>query len=129
MATWTGTAGAAAEGTAAEGIEAAPTASGFAPVSIRISAAGDDQDNDQIADNVEGAADVDGDNVPNFLDEDSDGDGATDRDEAAENPASPPDGNGNHVPAYLDAAEKPTRPVTTPRLFLPTATGIFWPVP
>jgi hypothetical protein len=105
--------------------EAGSSATGIAQVSIRISSAADDQDNDLIADNVEGAGDVDKDNVPNYLDTDSDGDGATDRDEAAQNPANPPDGNGNQIPAYLDAGERPSGPVVTPRLFLPSATVVF----
>jgi hypothetical protein len=90
MATWTASsgpaAGAAAMSTEGGTPEAGSSATGIAQVSIRISSAADDQDNDLIADNVEGAGDVDKDNVPNYLDTDSDGDGATDRDEAAQNP-------------------------------------------
>jgi hypothetical protein len=45
---------------------------------LHISGPTQDQDGDTIPDNVEGAADVDGDNIPNFLDLDSDGDGTPD---------------------------------------------------
>ena len=72
---------------------------------VRISAAADDQDGDSIPDNVEGAGDVDHDNVPNFLDTDADGDGLPDQQEAGPDPANPLDSNGDGIPDFLD----PTR--------------------
>ena len=48
---------------------------------ILISSDTDDADQDSIADNIEQATDFDGDNIPNFHDPDSDGDGRPDRDE------------------------------------------------
>jgi hypothetical protein len=63
---------------------------------VRISGPDDDQDGDGIPDNVEGAADVDGDNVPNFLDLDSDGDGIPDSVEQATDP------DGDNIPNFLD---------------------------
>jgi hypothetical protein len=77
---------------------------------VRISGPNDDQDVDTIPDNVEGAADVDGDNEPNFLDADSDGDGLLDRDEVGPDPANPRDSNGDGIPDYLSPLQ---------RLFMP----------
>jgi hypothetical protein len=74
---------------------------------VDISGPQDDQDADTIPDNVEGAGDVDDDNVPNFLDTDSDGDGHSDQDEVGSDPNNPYDGNGNQIPAYLDPTEGP----------------------
>ncbi len=90
----------------------------------RISAATDDQDGDAIPDNVEGAGDVDGDNVPNFLDEDADGDGIPDRQETGPDPANPVDSDGDGIPDFLDpdqptALEPGEEPVWTNQMFLP----------
>ncbi len=90
----------------------------------RISAATDDQDGDSIPDNVEGAGDVDGDNVPNFLDEDADGDGIPDRQETGPDPANPVDSDGDGIPNFLDpdqptALEPGEEPAMNNRMFLP----------
>ncbi|MBP8294221.1 MAG: hypothetical protein KAX65_15700, partial [Caldilineaceae bacterium] len=90
----------------------------------RISAATDDQDGDSIPDNVEGAGDVDGDNVPNFLDPDADGDRIPDRNEVGTDPNNPIDSDGDGIPDFLDP-DKPTalepgeEPAMNNRLFLP----------
>jgi hypothetical protein len=86
----------------------------------RISRAADDQDGDAIPDNVERAGDVDGDNLPNFLDTDADGDGIPDRQEAGADPANPPDSDGDGIPDFLDS-DVPTvpEPVSTNQMFLP----------
>lgn len=69
--------------------------------SVRVAAPDDDTDGDGIPDNVEGAGDPDGDNVPNFEDTDSDGDGAPDAEEAGPDPTRPVDRNGDGIPDYL----------------------------
>ena len=97
---------------------------GKTSASVRISAATDDQDGDTIPDNVEGAGDVDGDNIPNFLDLDSDGDGIPDREEAGPDLNNPIDSNGNGIPDFLDpdvptALEPGEEPVWTNQMFLP----------
>src|SRR5690606_33441239 len=74
--------------------------------SARISAPDQDQDGDTIPDNIEGAGDVDGDNVPNFLDEDSDGDGIPDAVEVGSDPHNPADRNGDGIPDYLSPLER-----------------------
>jgi uncharacterized repeat protein (TIGR01451 family) len=79
---------------------------------VRISGPGDDQDVDTIPDNVEGAADVDGDNLPNFLDRDSDGDGILDMAEIGPNPNRPRDSNGDGIPDFLS----PLRRIFMPRV-------------
>jgi len=61
-----------------------------------------DADGDGIPDSVEGAADPDGDSLPNFLDPDSDGDGLLDTVEAGADPANPADTDGDGTPDYLD---------------------------
>ena len=55
-----------------------------------------DEDGDGISNFQEGSIDLDGDDVPNYLDEDSDGDGIDDADEGIGDP----DGDG--APNYLD---------------------------
>ena len=57
----------------------------------------DDSDGDNIPDSAEGAGDPDGDRAPNFRDNDSDGDGKNDADEGAG------DSDGDGAPNYLDA--------------------------
>ncbi|MEZ4868340.1 MAG: M4 family metallopeptidase [Caldilineaceae bacterium] len=81
---------------------------------VTVSGATDDQDQDSIPDNVEGAGDADQDNLPNFLDPDADNDGLTDRDEAGPDPLHPRDANNNGVPDYLEADGSLSR-----RIFLP----------
>lgn len=68
---------------------------------IHISGPSEDQDRDTIADNLEGAGDVDHDNVPNFLDPDSDGDGIPDVVEVGPDPLHPRDTDGDGVPDFL----------------------------
>jgi hypothetical protein len=97
---------------------------GTTSATARISAATDDQDGDSIPDNVEGAGDVDGDNVPNFLDTDADGDGIPDRQEAGADPANLADSDGDGIPDFLDpdqptALEPGGEPVWTNQMFLP----------
>ncbi|MEC7523578.1 MAG: hypothetical protein VYE22_27095 [Myxococcota bacterium] len=68
---------------------------------------GADSDGDTIPDEVEGRAlrlDTDGDGTPDYLDEDSDGDGISDRDEAGDDdPATDPrDSDLDTRPDYID---------------------------
>jgi uncharacterized repeat protein (TIGR01451 family) len=74
--------------------------------SVRVAADDDDTDGDGIPDNVEGAGDPDGDNVPNFEDTDSDGDGLPDVEEAGPDPTRPVDRNGDGIPDYLSPLER-----------------------
>lgn len=69
---------------------------------VAVSSPKDDQDKDTIPDNVEGAADVDQDGKPNYLDTDADGDGRSDQVEAGLDPLHPGDSNQDGVPDYLD---------------------------
>jgi hypothetical protein len=98
VATWTATVESAM---ATAGVKLTKGLQSEGVASVRISGAHDDQDEDTIPDNVEGAADADRDNVPNFLDADSDGDGIRDRDEAGPDPSRPVDRNGDGIPDYL----------------------------
>jgi len=90
---------------------------------VTVSDVNDDQDGDGIPDNVEAAADVDHDNMPNFLDLDSDSDGRSDSNEAGPDPHHPLDADNDGVPDFL-AYNPPTdldeagEPATT-RLYLP----------
>ncbi|MCB0182666.1 MAG: hypothetical protein KDE31_00295, partial [Caldilineaceae bacterium] len=61
-------------------------------------------------DNIEGADDIDGDNVPNFLDLDSDGDNLPDSEEGTA------DSDGDGLPDYLDP--QPGAPLTE-QIYLP----------
>lgn len=65
---------------------------------------GADSDGDLIGDNHEGTGDPDGDGVPNYQDDDSDGDGVLDRDEAGDTDVStfPVDTDGDTYPDFLD---------------------------
>ncbi len=90
VATWTATladggsvrsGGYGPAATADEIVVAAATAA-----TVLISGPDDDQDGDGIRDNLEGAGDVDQDNIPNFLDLDSDGDGFSDSQERGPDP-------------------------------------------
>ncbi|MCX6046022.1 MAG: hypothetical protein NT075_13005, partial [Chloroflexi bacterium] len=80
------------------------TTSTAAAANVIISAATDDQDGDTIPDNLERAGDVDHDNIPNFLDLDSDGDKIPDQEEAGPNPLAPQDSNNNGLPDFLEPA-------------------------
>jgi hypothetical protein len=75
-------------------------------VAVTVAGANADSDGDTIPDNVEGARDVDGDNLPNFLDRDADNDGLTDQAEAGSDPRRPLDGNNNGVPDYLEPGRR-----------------------
>lgn len=79
---------------------------------VDVSSDSDDQDGDGIPDNLELAGDLDGDNVPNFLDLDADGDGTLD---AAEGLA---DSDGDGVPDYLDP-DTHTPDAVENKLYLP----------
>ncbi|MFN8493248.1 MAG: Ig-like domain-containing protein [Caldilineaceae bacterium] len=118
VATWTATAGdvlaAAAQPSAATG--GLPTAQATRTTQIRVAAENDDSDGDLIPDNVEGAGDVDHDNLPNFLDTDSDNDGVPDQVEAGSDPRHPVDSNNNGIPDYLEQVKTPTFTVS---LYLP----------
>jgi hypothetical protein len=63
-----------------------------------------DADNDGIPDSVEGAPgrDTDQDQTPDYLDEDSDGDGYLDADEAGLDPLNPRDSDLDGMPDYID---------------------------
>ncbi len=71
-------------------------------LALALSTPTDDQDEDTIPDIIEGAADIDKDGLPNFLDRDADGDGIGDQVEVGNNPQQPRDSNGNGVPDYLE---------------------------
>ena len=94
-----------------------------AQASVNIADDTSDQDGDGIPDNVEQADDVDGDNKPNFLDEDSDGDDRLDRIECTSLPCadSNDDGNPDFLdiinPTNLDPDQQPTVPG---QLYLPS---------
>lgn len=104
VATWTA---AIAAPVAAAAVSADPvTVATNTSATVLISAAADDQDGDTIPDNVEGAADPDQDNRPNFLDPDADADGIADQTEAGPDPTRPRDSNNDGIPDFLD----PTRP-------------------
>lgn len=75
-------------------------------VTVRVAGATADSDNDTIPDNVEGARDVDSDNLPNFLDPDADNDGLSDAVEAGPDPHRPRDGNSNGIPDYLEPGRR-----------------------
>lgn len=100
VATWTAT---TAEGVGGLQVTAgAPQAvNEMSSATVLISAAEDDLDGDTIPDNVEGAGDVDHDNIPNFLDTDSDGDLLLDRDEVGPNPNQPLDSDQDGIPDFL----------------------------
>ena len=83
---------------------------------VRIAGPKDDSDNDTIPDNLERAGDIDGDNIPNFLDTDADGDGVGDQAEVGASPLQPQDSNNNGIPDYLDAT---IQTGGTDRLYLP----------
>jgi len=69
---------------------------------VTVSSANDDQDEDTIPDNIEGAGDIDGDKLPNYLDTDSDGDDLPDQQEVGPNPLAPRDSNNNGIPDFLE---------------------------
>lgn len=73
-----------------------------AVVTVTVSSASDDLDKDGIPDNIEGVGDPDRDQIPNYLDTDSDGDKLSDKEEAGDNPLQPRDRNGNGIPDYLE---------------------------
>ncbi|MCB0189805.1 MAG: hypothetical protein KDE31_36285, partial [Caldilineaceae bacterium] len=73
----------------------------------------DDQDSDGIPDNLEAAGDVDGDNIPNYLDSDADGDGILDLLEGVA------DSDNDGVPDFLDADTQPPVPTGIKQIFLP----------
>ncbi len=108
VATWTGTLD--------DGIRQTEVAvSNVASAFVEISSDDDDLDQDTIPDNVEGAADIDHDNLPNFLDTDADGDGIPDREEIGADPQQPLDGNGDDIPDFL----QPDEPDQSSRVYLP----------
>jgi len=74
-----------------------------ATLAVALSTPTDDQDEDTIPDRIEGAADIDKDRLPNFLDVDSDGDQIADQIEVGDDPLRPRDSNNNGVPDYLES--------------------------
>ncbi|MBX3015097.1 MAG: M4 family metallopeptidase [Caldilineaceae bacterium] len=85
-------------------------------VTVQVAHDDQDSDGDTIPDNVEGAADPDQDNLPNFLDTDADNDGLSDQEEVGPDPRNPRDSNGNGTPDYL---ERSSGLDPTQQLFLP----------
>ncbi len=83
------------------------------PVLVEVSTDADDQDGDNIPDNLERAADLDRDNIPNFLDADADGDGAPDLWEGTA------DRDRDERPDYLDPDTWPLEPTGIDQLYLP----------
>jgi uncharacterized repeat protein (TIGR01451 family) len=81
---------------------AARTVTASAAATVRMSKDDEDADTDTIPDNVEGADDVDGDGLPNFLDPDSDNDGAPDAQEVGPDPQIPQDSDGDGIPDFVD---------------------------
>jgi hypothetical protein len=82
-------------------------------VIVEVSTDTDDQDGDGIPDNLERAGDMDGDNLPNFLDTDADGDGASDALEGGV------DSDNDGRPDYLDPDTQPLHPTGVRQLYLP----------
>ena len=82
-------------------------------VIVEVSTDTDDQDGDGIPDNLEQAGDMDGDNLPNFLDTDADGDGALDALEGGV------DNDNDGRPDYLDPDTQPLHPTGVRQLYLP----------
>ena len=111
IATWTAT---TAAGQARLSVPTTTTAQKAA--TVIISGPNDDQDGDTIPDNLERAGDLDGDNIPNFLDTDADGDNVPDHAEAGADPRNPADGDNDGTPDYLDSE---TQPTTVHKLYLP----------
>ncbi|MCE7985269.1 MAG: hypothetical protein DYG89_29195 [Caldilinea sp. CFX5] len=98
VATWTAQIGRPLQTPAAQPALIEQTAS----ATVHISSANDDLDHDAIPDNLEGAADIDQDNQPNYLDQDADNDGWSDEQEAGADPLHPRDSNNDGWPDYLD---------------------------
>lgn len=94
---------------------APPSATAKRAATVIIASATDDSDGDGIPDNLEKAGDLDGDNRPNFLDTDADGDGILDKDEVGSNPLQPLDSNQNGIPDYLENVNSGAQQ----KLFLP----------
>ncbi|HMN28067.1 MAG TPA: Ig-like domain-containing protein [Caldilineaceae bacterium] len=111
VATWTVTASLVGAATASAGDPGGAVSAQSA--TVIISSPTDDQDGDTIPDNIEGAGDPDGDNLPNFLDPDAEGDGRPDRVEAGPDPTRPLDSNNDGLPDFLDPAS------AAQRLYLP----------
>ncbi len=61
-----------------------------------------DDDGDGILNEVEGCDDLDGDGIPNYLDNDTDGDGYSDKDEAGDDPTHPQNSDTDETPDYKD---------------------------
>jgi hypothetical protein len=108
VATWTASAGAIrpADGQGIHPDDPLLAARNSTIATVIISSPDDDLDFDRIPDNVEGAANLDGDNLPNFLDTDSDGDGKPDQEEAGPNPRQPHDSDEDGVPDFLTPAQE-----------------------
>lgn len=90
---------------------------------VYVSGPTDDQEQDGIPDNVESAADFDGDNVPNYLDPDADNDGKPDRDEGTVDQDH--DGQMDFVdfengpPEPTDIGTNPQEPAQGNKIYLP----------
>ena len=126
VATWTAATADSASVAAVDAVNQVVTTTEGSSAVVIISSPTDDQDGDAIPDNTDGADDPDDDNVPNFLDTDSDNDGLLDRDEIGSDPDNPTDSDGDGVPDYLDITptaldptDQPPAPDQAPSIFLP----------
>lgn len=115
VATWTAT---ISGSVSAASVVTTPVTHTVASATARVTISGpnDDQDGDGIPDNLEKAGDPDKDNLPNFLDTNSDGDLVSDEDEAGPDPRNPRDSNSDGLPDFLD-----------PKIAIP-ARGVFFPI-
>ena len=69
---------------------------------LTITVALADSDEDGIPDDIEGTGDLDGDDTPDYLDTDVDGDGVSDADEVGDDPLNPVDTDKDGEPDYRD---------------------------
>lgn len=109
IATWTATVDGTVDAALLAGTEGGNIRSQTA-ATVNISAPTDDQDGDTIPDNVEGAGDPDHDNLPNFLDTNSDGDSVTDQAERGSDPTRPLDSDNDGIADFLEADKSVTPP-------------------
>lgn len=99
------------------------TANRSATATVYVSGPTTDQDHDGIPDTVESADDFDGDNLPNFLDEDADNDskpdaeeGTADQDHDGQMDFVDPD---NSPPNPTNIGSNPQEPLLANKVYLP----------